>query len=304
MIKILTPKDKKKIIDFCMKNERENLFVLGSFLLYKNGFKLNRYIGYFEEFCPAMRGKTAHNMGRSGLFEKNRLTGLAVYFPMYKSFVINASPVATNKLVDFNVFCIRKTTHNMGRSGLAVKQNFYIKAIPVFKKYALPMIKRLKHHGLTPVKISRETVFILEKKFFINFSKGGESISKNSDIKELVLIDRILNHKDPSAKISKEDKDKIDPKTTFILKRHGKIISKVNLHGMSKNYFQIGGVITLPAHRGKGYAKMVLSKLCEHYFNKGFKYGMLFTADTNVAARKVYKKLGFKPVDKFIIAEY
>jgi hypothetical protein len=275
MIKLLSPKHKRQIIDFCMKNERENLFVLGSFLLYKNGFKLNRYIGNFED-C-------------SGLFENNNLTGLAVYFPMYKSFVINAPSVSViNKLVDF-----------------AVKQNFHIECIPVFKKYAGPAIKRLKlKHGMSPKEISRQTIFILEKKFFVNFLKGNELVAKAYDLKELVMIDRILNDKDINMRMSKEDKDKIDPKTTFILKRYGKISTTAKLHGMSKNYFQIGGVITLPAYRGKGYAKMVVSKLCEHYFDKGFKYGILFTADTNVAARKVYKSLGFKPTDKFIIAEY
>ncbi|EKD63164.1 MAG: Acetyltransferase, GNAT family protein [uncultured bacterium] len=268
MIKILNSKDKKTIVDFCMKNERENLFVLGSFLLYKNGFKLNRYIGHFEN---------------------NKLTGLAVYFPMYKSFVINASSVSTiNKLVDF-----------------AINQDFHIETIPVFKKYAGPAIKRLKNkHGLIPKEISRQTVFMLEKKFFVNLLKGNEVVAKAYDLKELVMIDRILNNKDINMRMSKEDKDKIDPKTTFILKRYGKISTTAKLHGMSENYFQIGGVITLPAYRGKGYAKMVVSKLCEHYFEKGFKYGLLFTADKNIAARKVYKKLGFKPVDKFIIAEY
>jgi len=79
---------------------------------------------------------------------------------------------------------------------------------------------------------------------------------------------------------------------------------KTNIHGISKQYFQIGGVFTDEDYRQKGYAKQVISALCRYYFNKGIKTALLFTDKTNYPAQKLYKNIGFKPADHFIIAEY
>ncbi len=83
-----------------------------------------------------------------------------------------------------------------------------------------------------------------------------------------------------------------------------RIVAKANIHGSSRNYFQIGGVGTLAAYRNRGYAKQVMSALCRHYFSSGLPFGLLFTGKDNGAAQKVYRDLGFKEVDEFIIAEY
>jgi len=262
MTRKLTIKDKKQILDFCYKSEKENLFVIGSFKFYKNPFKENIYWGYFEN---------------------KKITGLAVYFGRFGNFVINAPKTTIiNELLDEGM-----------------DEQIKIEAVAAFKKYAKPMLLRLKQkYKLIPKKHSDEYVLILNKKNFKDFSEGDERQAAKKDIDELARLNSGINF------INESERKKIFPKNEFIIRKNGKIISKANLHGVSKNYFQIGGVVTLKKYRREGYAQRVVSSLCNFHFNKGLKYGLLFTGKNNFAAQNLYKKLGFKLVDEFIIAEY
>jgi len=264
MIKNLTLYHKKQVLDFCYKREKENLFVIGSFSNYKNTFEENKFLGFFEN---------------------NNLVGIGVLFQRFGNYVINAdSEELTKKLLDY-----------------AVKNNFQINHIAAFKKYTSIMVERLQNIHNKKFKIFRdETVFILDKKNFKNFSKGNEKIATAKNIDELV----IFTTGKKCQEITEKDRKTIFPFQEFIIKKYGKIISKANTHGISKNYFQIGGVGTLEKYRNQGYAKQVVSKICDYYFAKGIKYGLLFTANNNLPALKLYKKIGFEPVDEFAIAEF
>ncbi len=265
MIKKLTSKHKKQVLDFAYKRERENLFIIGSFKNYKNTFKENDFYGYFE---------------------KNKLIGLGVNFRRYNNYIINAR---RKKIID------KLLDH-------AIKNGVDIKTIAAFKRYAQPMVDRLeKIYKIKPKKrLSYETVYTLKQKDFNNFSEGGEGVATAKDVDEIVIMH---TGKKPDQ-ITSLDRKRINHKSEFILRKYNKIVSKGNIHGISDNYFQIGGVGTYPKRRRKGYALRVISFLCKYHLNKGIKYGLLFTANDNLAAQKLYKKIGFKPVDEFIIADY
>lgn len=263
-IKKLAQKDKKEVLDFAYKNEKENLFVIGSFKNYKKPFTANDYYGYFQD---------------------NKLTGLAVLFKRFGNFVIHAeNKKIIEELVDY------------GRS-----KKLKIEVIAAFKKYAEIMMNRLKKtHSIKPKNVSRQTVYVLTKKDFTDFSKGTEEIATQKDIDEIACF----NTGKKANKITDADRKKIFPYQEFILRIDGKIVSKANIHGVSKKYFQIGGIGTLKSHQKKGYAKRAVSSLCKHYFRKGIKYGLLFADNDNIFAKKVYNSIGFKPDDEFMIIEY
>ncbi len=183
----------------------------------------------------------------------------------------------------------------------AIKDKIKIECIANFKKYADVAMGRLKTiHKIKPKKISNETVYVLKKVDFNDFSEGDESIATKKDTDEIVWF----NTGKKGKQISDEEREKIIYHQEFILRKDDRIASKANIHGISKKYFQIGGVGTRETHRRKGYAKKVVSSLCKHFFNKGIKYAILFTANDNLPAIKVYKSIGFKPIDEFVIAEY
>ena len=229
MIKKLTPKDKKQILDFCYKREKENLFVIGSFKFYKNPFKENLYWGYFEN---------------------KKMIGFAVYFGRFGNFVINAlDKKVINELVDE-----------------VVEEKVKIKTIAVFEKYATTMILRLKNkYKIIPKKYSDEFVLVLNKKDFKDFTVGGEKQASSKDIDELARLNGGINF------VNDEERKRVFPKNEFIIRMDGKIVSKANLHGVSKHYFQIGGVVTIEKYRRKGYARRVVSSLCKYHFKKGIK---------------------------------
>lgn len=265
MIKKLTTKHKKQVLEFVYKRERENLFIIGSFKNYKNTFKENDFFGYFED---------------------KKLIGLGVNFRRYDNYVINAKrKKIINELLDY-----------------AIKKGVKIETIAAFKRYAQPMVDRLqKIYKIKPKKrLSYETVYTLKQKDFKDFSEGGEETATKKDVDEIITFTYGKKKKD----ITSKDRSRIYPQTEFIIRDRNKIASKGNIHGVSNKYFQIGGVGTLKKHRRKGYAIRVISYLCKHYFNQGIKYGLLFTGNDNLAAQRLYKKIGFKPVDEFIIAEY
>jgi uncharacterized protein len=262
MIRKLNIKDKRKILDFCYKNEKENLFAIGSFKFYKNPFKENIYWGYFD-------GK--------------KMIGLAVYFGRFGNFVINTSDKkAMNDLIDEGV-----------------NSKIKIRCISAFENYTKPMLLRLKNkYKIVPKKYSDEYVLVLNKKDFNDFSEGDEKQASSKDIDELAKLNGGINF------VNDEERKRVFPKNEFVLRKNGKIVSKANLHGVSKNYFQIGGVATRIKYRRKGFARRVVSSLCKYHFKKGIKFGLLFTGKDNIAAQNLYKSIGFKKTDKFIIAEF
>jgi ribosomal protein S18 acetylase RimI-like enzyme len=59
------------------------------------------------------------------------------------------------------------------------------------------------------------------------------------------------------------------------------------------NYIEVSAVVTHPDHTGKGYAKQLVAHTVNEIFNQN-KIAYLHVAETNVAAIKLYEKLGFK----------
>ncbi|WP_291561459.1 MULTISPECIES: GNAT family N-acetyltransferase [unclassified Clostridium] len=66
---------------------------------------------------------------------------------------------------------------------------------------------------------------------------------------------------------------------------------------------QIGGVFTLPEVRGNGYAKAMVSKICDNIIARE-KIPTLMVSNANVPAVKAYKSLGFDFYDDYLMVEF
>jgi hypothetical protein len=64
----------------------------------------------------------------------------------------------------------------------------------------------------------------------------------------------------------------------------------------------LGGVATLPAHRGKGLSALCVGALCKHLLDKGFHTVALFYLEDNDSAGRVYRKLGFQEAGHWLLA--
>jgi hypothetical protein len=268
MIRKLTEQDKQLVLDFAYERERENLFVIGSFRSYTNTLGENHFWGYFDG---------------------EQLIGLATHFRRWKSFVVNAADTKVIKQL----------------TDTAIKAGIKINAVPCFKRYADVIIARLESaHTIKPNAVHEEDLLILPKEQFVSFATEGEATAAKKDVDEIIRIDHQVNGKSGAEPISDVERERVNTDEVFIHREDGRIVSQAVIHGYSKNYFQIGGVATLPEYRKRGFAKQVVSRLCETYFEKGIPTALLFVDIDNIAAQKVYASLGFRKDDQFVIAEY
>ncbi|MEI8229816.1 MAG: GNAT family N-acetyltransferase [Candidatus Peregrinibacteria bacterium] len=262
MIRDLHESDRQAILDYSYQREMENMFVIGSFNRPKT-FELNRFIGIEED---------------------GKLMGLATVFLNYASFVVHA---AERSVIDQLVDAV-------------MDRGLKFNTVPAFRRYAEPMIERLrsKYH-LEPQKITEETVFILPKGKF-SLVESEAIIASEEDRENCARLE--LNG--PLDVLTQQQLQNVHPQETTVIHSDGKVVSKAHIHALSRHYAQIGGVITLPAYRRKGLGRQCVSALCAHCFALGVESVILFTADTNIPAQGLYKSLGFEPVDAFVIAEY
>ena len=79
--------------------------------------------------------------------------------------------------------------------------------------------------------------------------------------------------------------------------------AKANTNARSFTYCQIGGVYVRPELRGRGIASYVVGTLVERIQQKGLKVS-LFVKKRNLAAQRVYEKLGFETIGEYRINYY
>lgn len=75
---------------------------------------------------------------------------------------------------------------------------------------------------------------------------------------------------------------------------HRRLLFKADISAQSSWGAQISGVYTPPALRGQGIATRAMTDICADLFDRGFPRVTLYVNRTNVAARRVYQKVGFR----------
>lgn len=266
MIRELTPDDQPAILDFAYQREQENLFIIGSFDFLPHPFETNTYLGCFKE---------------------NELMGLGTYFGIWSDIQISTqSTEVHNALVDE-----------------FMQRNKPVEYVVGFKRYSLQTIKRLRTHGIAPKATYEETVYLLTRETFHNHSTGETTKATPADVDEIVRLEYQVEGKSAETEVTQKERNRILPDNEWVLRKEGQIIAKANIHGYSKHYAQIGGVLTHPKQQNQGYAKQTVSAICQHWLNQG-KQPLLYVKNDNTPAIKVYQSLGFQSIDEFLLAEY
>lgn len=219
-----------------------------------------------------------------GWFAGEELRGIAAVFGKWGSFVVHAQEQSIlHALVD-----------------RVVEEKIPFTDIPAFRKFSGPMVEYLKTvYGRESKKVSEETVYVLEKGSF----RPAESRAVPATEEDRDSCAR-FDKDDPETPVTEKERARVIPEDTFVIHRDGMLIAKANAQGFSKHFAQIGGVMTHPSYRRQGCARQCVSALCRYCFSRGVENVLLFTANTNLPAQNLYRSLGFKPVDEFLIAEY
>ncbi len=80
-------------------------------------------------------------------------------------------------------------------------------------------------------------------------------------------------------------------------------VAKAGTNAMGLNWFQLGGIYTVPRYRGLGCASFLAQTLAKKITEAGKKTA-LFVKDANIAAQKAYAKAGFVKDKPFEIIYY
>ncbi len=75
--------------------------------------------------------------------------------------------------------------------------------------------------------------------------------------------------------------------------KNGQLISVTGERMKMNDFVEISAIVTHPQHTGLGYAKQLIAHTVNTIFNQN-KIPYLHVAETNVAAIKLYEKLGFR----------
>lgn len=84
----------------------------------------------------------------------------------------------------------------------------------------------------------------------------------------------------------------------MFIKENGQIVSHGNTAAETSQSAMIGGVMTLPDQRRKGYAKTVVSAICQKLIDDGKRACLFYNGE---ASQKLFSSLGFKEIDKWVV---
>eukprot|EP01080_Neovahlkampfia_damariscottae_P002174 gene2174-2038_t len=137
-------------------------------------------------------------------------------------------------------------------------------------------------------------------------------ISVCSNIEEIFeLCISFVNEANPFDKRTKEEiyvdmKRQVDSGGFFKLENeNGDIVSICLANGKTINGLRVQLVFTEKKYRKNGYASVLVSKVCEKYFEESdLKFMFLFTDLSNPTANKIYQQIGFKMVTTFLMAKF
>jgi predicted GNAT family acetyltransferase len=220
----------EQLTSFAYAHEAEAQFILGCLGRYEDPFQKDNYYAIFDE--------------------SGEIKALAVNFLNYNNFVVIAKTDDDNtNLTDF-----------------AVADGNKFKFVANLTKYSKTTIKHLlqKHNYQIKEQDLKDVFFLAKDKFQYTPGKLVERPS-SKDLDEIVA----LHTKKDIAEVTPEDRKKVNLDDEYILKQNGKIVSRAYVQGQSKNYFQIGGVITDPEYRRRGFSRQVINELIQDRFNRG-----------------------------------
>jgi uncharacterized protein len=87
--------------------------------------------------------------------------------------------------------------------------------------------------------------------------------------------------------------------TLWVLTVGDEVVAMTGFNAETRGIVQVGGVFTPPARRGRGYARAAVAASLARAHARGVQRSVLFTAETNQAARRAYAALGYEAIGDF-----
>lgn len=271
-LRLLGAKDEKRLLEYIEQYTFETAF------LYAN----------VKQFGVENDGQTRRCANYYGLFEGESLLGVLPFYNLgscIPHFIdARAIPIFAKKMKETHFDCLLGMNQLVGPLVEALKpfkeaikdtdDSYYINQ--EFKPYRLQEIEIVSIHELP---LDQAIAFHRE----MNLVGFGRETSDEEAQKAL--------------------NEKGDEEAYLVILKDGKCLASANIQTYTGQIAQIGGVYTAPEHRGNGYAKAVVSALCDIIIKSG-KMPTLMVTKANTPAVKAYQALGFKHYDDYRIVSY
>lgn len=269
MFRQLNEWDRPVIFDYLQRNEKETDFLIENskqcgIMNRSNILRCGDYFGYFEG--SALKGVIAfYNMGTC--------------IPHYES--NGAAPYFSQLMV------MRRYSMIIGKD-----------------KIIRPLLELIRYYK--NFREFEECSYCVNSNFAPFKPEGAEflDVSGDNDMNILSFV-RKAYLKGFGAERTIEDtrlllSQRSEEEEFIILSKDNKLVSQACIQASTDNTSQIGAVYTLEEERGKGYAKAVVSELCERIISKG-KLPTLIVNKYNAPALNAYKALGFEQREDYLI---
>ena len=124
-------------------------------------------------------------------------------------------------------------------------------------------------------------------------------LQRGYELEEVLLEDSIFDNKLCLQNL----KSLIKRETVLVAYRGGIPVAKAGTNARGYCFSQVGGVYTLPEYRGKGIGRYLMALLARREWDQGRGLA-LFVKKTNLPARSLYHRGGFKRMGDFRITYY
>ena len=106
---------------------------------------------------------------------------------------------------------------------------------------------------------------------------------------------------DFNAAVSRLNMEQIFSKEQMLVAElDGRVIGKINTNAATFTRYQVGGVYVLPEYRGRGIARRMAGEFITSLVAQGRGIS-LFVKKSNLAARRVYRRIGFETLGNYRI---
>jgi predicted GNAT family acetyltransferase len=275
MIRLLGEKDRERALGFLDRDHELNLIMIydiGHFGLENQG---HPFQGHYY-----------------GAFREGQLGGIAALYNFGSIFIYAPDQDLAPELVERMATLERKPSYIIGRA-----------------EWAGPLIDRMVEQGLQPAGAEEQEYMALAAERFRPRFGPGARFAEPRDLERLIELNRAFQLEyfggltEAEEELGRMAEVRMQGAGIAVVEVGGEIVSKAESMVRTSQAALIGGVYTVPEHRGRGLSFACMSLLCEEILGSIGK-ACLNVAKENIPAQLVYRGLGFEKLCDYRMAHF
>jgi hypothetical protein len=179
--------------------------------------------------------------------------------------------------------------------------------VHVRSDWAYTVLVELERRGMKPTRVEEQEYLVLSKEGFKPRNSELARPARPEDLPTILQLNRAFqieyfdNYTEAEDEMGRMAEARMLESGITVTEHDGKVVSKSEVMVRTDRMALIGGVYTVPEHRGRGFSFASMSLLCERIL-KNLEKACLNVAKGNPPALSVYKGLGFKWMHDYTMA--